>query len=201
MNKKWEYYEPNEEKIKEIAKKNNVSELFAKILVNREITEEKQIETFLNPTRNDFYDPFLMPDMEKAVERILKAIENQEKVIIYGDYDVDGITSITVLKKFLSERGLETGYYIPNRLKEGYGLNKEAIQEIIEQKYTLMITVDCGISGIEEVKTCNELGIDVIITDHHEQLDELPNAYAIIDAKRKDNTYPFRGLAGCRSSF
>ena len=134
MNKKWEYYEPNEEKIKEIAKKNNVSELFAKILVNREITEEKQIETFLNPTRNDFYDPFLMPDMEKAVERILKAIENKEKVIIYGDYDVDGITSITVLKKFLSERGLETGYYIPNRLKEGYGLNKEAIQEIIEQK-------------------------------------------------------------------
>ena len=197
MNKKWEYYEPNEEKIKEISKKNNVSELFAKILVNREITEEKQIETFLNPTRNDFYDPFLMPDMEKAVERILKAIENQEKVIIYGDYDVDGITSITVLKKFLSERGLETGYYIPNRLKEGYGLNKEAIQEIIEQKYTLMITVDCGISGIEEVKTCNELGIDVIITDHHEQLDELPNAYAIIDTKRKDNTYPFRGLAGC----
>ena len=197
MNKKWEYYEPNEEKIKEISEKNNVSELFAKILVNREITEEKQIETFLNPTRNDFYDPFLMPDMEKAVERILKAIENKEKVIIYGDYDVDGITSITVLKKFLSERGLETGYYIPNRLKEGYGLNKEAIQEIIEQKYTLMITVDCGISGIEEVKLCNELGIDVIITDHHEQLDVLPNAYAIIDAKRKDNKYPFRGLAGC----
>lgn len=197
MNKKWEYYEPNEEKIKEISEKNNVSELFAKILVNREITEEKQIETFLNPTRNDFYDPFLMPDMEKAVERILKAIENKEKVIIYGDYDVDGITSITVLKKFLSERGLETGYYIPNRLKEGYGLNKEAIQEIIEQKYTLMITVDCGISGIEEVETCNELGIDVIITDHHEQLDVLPNAYAIIDAKRKDNKYPFRGLAGC----
>ena len=201
MNKKWEYYEPNEEKIKEISEKNNISKLLAKILVNREITEEKQIETFLNPTRNDFYDPFLMPDMEKAVERILKAIENQEKVIIYGDYDVDGITSITILKKFLSERGLETGYYIPNRLKEGYGLNKESIQEIIEQKYTLMITVDCGISGIEEVKTYNELGIDVIITDHHEQLDELPNAYAIIDAKRKDNTYPFRGLAGCRSSF
>ena len=132
MNKKWEYYEPNEEKIKEISEKNNISKLLAKILVNREITEEKQIETFLNPTRNDFYDPFLMPDMEKAVERILKAIENQEKVIIYGDYDVDGITSITVLKKFLSERGLETGYYIPNRLKEGYGLNKESIQEIIE---------------------------------------------------------------------
>lgn len=201
MNKKWEYYDSNEEQIKEISEKNNISELLARILVNREITDEEQIKTFLNPTRDDFYDPFLMPDMEKAVERILKAIKNKEKVIIYGDYDVDGITSITVLKKFLSERGLETGYYIPNRLKEGYGLNKEAIQEIIEQKYTLMITVDCGISGIEEIDICNKLGIDVIVTDHHEQLDELPNAYAIIDAKRKDNKYPFRGLAGCRSSF
>lgn len=201
MNKKWEYYEPNEEQIKEISEKNNISELLARILVNREIIDEEQIKTFLNPTRNDFYDPFLMPDMEKAVERILRAIKNKEKVIIYGDYDVDGITSITVLKKFLSERGLETGYYIPNRLKEGYGLNKEAIKEIIEQKYTLMITVDCGISGIEEIDICNELGIDVIVTDHHEQLDILPNAYAIIDAKRKDNKYPFRGLAGCRSCF
>ena len=197
MNKKWEYYETNEQKVKEISNKFNISTLLAKILVNREIIENEEIEVFLNPTRYNFYDPFLMPDMEKAVERIIKAIQNKEKVIIYGDYDVDGITSITVLKKFLAERGLEAGYYIPNRLEEGYGLNKEAIQEIINQKYTLMITVDCGISGIEEIEMCNNLGIDTIITDHHEQLEELPNAYAIIDAKRKDNTYPFRGLAGC----
>ena len=197
MNKKWEYYESNEQKVEEISTKFNISTLLAKILVNRDITENEKIEIFLNPTRNNFYNPFLMPDMEKAVERIIKAIENKEKVIIYGDYDVDGITSITVLKKFLAERGLETGYYIPNRLEEGYGLNKDAIQEIIKQKYTLMITVDCGISGIEEIDICNNLGIDTIITDHHEQLEELPNAYAIIDAKRKDNTYPFRGLAGC----
>ena len=201
MNKKWEFYEENNEKIIEIAKKHNISELLTKILVNRGITDDKEIDTFLNPTRNDFYDPYLMPDMEKAVERIIKAINNQEKVMIYGDYDVDGITSITVLKKFLEERGIKTGHYIPNRLEEGYGLNENAIRSIAEQKYTLMITVDCGISGIEEVDLANQLGIETIITDHHEQLENLPNAYAIINAKRKDSQYPFRGLAGCGAVF
>lgn len=201
MNKKWEFYEENSEEIIDIAKKHNISELLTKILVNRGIIDDKEIDTFLNPTRNDFYDPYLMPDMEKAVERIIKAINNQEKVMIYGDYDVDGITSITVLKKFLEERGLKTGHYIPNRLEEGYGLNENAIRSIAEQKYTLMITVDCGISGIEEVDLANQLGIETIITDHHEQLENLPNAYAIINAKRKDSQYPFRGLAGCGAVF
>ena len=201
MNKKWEYYNVNNEVIEEVSNKFNISKLLAKILVNREIIEEKQIQMFLNPTRNDFYDPFLLPDMEIAVSRIIKAIENKEKVVIYGDYDVDGITSTTVLKQFLAERGLEVGYYIPNRLEEGYGLNKEAVEDIINQKYTLMITVDCGISGIEEIEYCNSLGLDTIVTDHHEQLEELPKALAVVDAKRKDNKYPFRGLAGCRSSF
>ena len=201
MNKKWEFYEENSEEIIDIAKKHNISELLTKILVNRGITHDKEIDTFLNPTRNDFYDPYLMPDMDKAVERIIKAINNQEKVMIYGDYDVDGITSITVLKKFLEERGLKTGHYIPNRLEEGYGLNENAIRSIAEQKYTLMITVDCGISGIEEVELANQLGIETIITDHHEQSESLPNAYAIINAKRKDSQYPFRGLAGCGAVF
>ena len=201
MNKKWEFYEENSEEIIDIAKKHNISELLTKILVNRGITDDKEIDTFLNPTRNDFYNPYLMPDMDKAVERIIKAINNQEKVMIYGDYDVDGITSITVLKKFLEERGLKTGHYIPNRLEEGYGLNENAIRSIAEQKYTLMITVDCGISGKEEVDLANQLGIETIITDHHEQLENLPNAYAIINAKRKDSQYPFRGLAGCGAVF
>ncbi len=197
MNKKWEYYEEKQSLVEDISKKYNISHILANILVNRNITEEKQIDVFLNPTRNDFYDPFLMPDMDKAVDRILNAIKNKEKVMIYGDYDVDGITSITVLRQFLKERGLEAGYYIPNRLKEGYGLNKNAIEEIAKQKYTLMITVDCGISGIEEIDMCNSLGIETIVTDHHEQLEGLPNALAVIDAKRKDSNYPFRGLAGC----
>ncbi len=197
MNKKWEYYEENSDKENEISNKFGISNLLAKILVNRDVIEDEQIKIFLDPTRNDFYDPFLFLDMEKAVNRIIKAIQNKEKVMIYGDYDVDGITSVTVLKKFLQERGLEASHYIPNRLDEGYGLNKAAIEKIAKDNYTLMITVDCGISGLEEIELCNNLGIETIITDHHEQLDELPNAYAIIDAKRKDNTYPFRGLAGC----
>ena len=197
MNKKWEYYDVDNKKVDEISEKFNISKLLAKVLVNREVLKDEEIQMFLNPTRNDFYNPFLMPDMKVAVDRIIKAIENKEKVVIYGDYDVDGITSTTVLKQFLAERGLDAGYYIPNRLEEGYGLNKEAIKNIVDQKYTLMITVDCGISGTEEIEYCNELGLDTIITDHHEQLEELPKALAIIDAKRKDNTYPFRGLAGC----
>ena len=196
MKKKWEYLEQDEELIKQIATKHNISELLAKILVNRGITGEEEIEIFLNPKRNNFHNPFLLNDMEKAVDRIIKAIETKEKTIIYGDYDVDGITSITVLKKFLNERGLQVDYYIPNRLDEGYGLNAEAIKKIAEQGYTLMITVDCGISGIEEVKKATSYGIETIITDHHEQLETLPEAYAIVNPKRKDNTYPFRGLAG-----
>ena len=137
-----------------------------------------------------------MPDMEKAVQRILNAIKEQHKTIIYGDYDVDGITSVTVLKKYLEERGLEVGTYIPNRLNEGYGLNKEAVKKIADQGYTLIITVDCGISCIEEIEYANELGIEVIVTDHHEPGEEIPKCLAVIDAKRKDNHYPFNQLAG-----
>ena len=196
MKKKWQYYEQNKELVKQISEKHNISTLLAQILINRNIVDDSQIDIFLQPKRNDFHDPFLMLDMEKATDRIMQAIKNKEKTIIYGEYDVDGITSITVLKKFLQERGLETDYYIPNRLEEGYGLNVDAIQEIAQKKYKLMITVDCGVSGIEEIKLANSKGIETIVTDHHEQLDELPAAYAIINPKRRDNTYPFRGLAG-----
>ena len=196
MNKKWEYNEVDENKVLEIREKYNISELLATILVSRNIIEDKKIKVFLNPTRNDFYNPFLMPDMEIAVNRIIRAINNNEKIVIYGDYDVDGITSISVLKQFLEDRGMKVGYHIPNRLDEGYGLNKTAIEEIYKEGYKLMVTVDCGISGIEEVEYANSLGIETIITDHHEPLDELPSAIAIIDAKIKTNKYPFNQLAG-----
>ena len=196
MNKKWQIYQANEEQVEAISKKYNINKLLATILSNRDITEKEQIEKFLNPKRNDFYDPYKMLDMEIAVKRIIKAIENKEKVIIYGDYDVDGITSVTVLKSFLEERGINVAEYIPNRLEEGYGLNKKAVKQISEQEHKLMITVDCGISAIEEVEYANSLGIETIITDHHEPGSELPKALAVIDAKRKDNTYPFRNLAG-----
>lgn len=194
MNKKWHIYEIDELEVKRISDKYNVNELLSSILINRGIKED--IEVFLNPTRQNFHNPFLMPDMNVAVERIIEAIEKKEKIIIYGDYDVDGITSITVLKSFLQDRGIQVGQYIPNRLEEGYGLNKPAIEEIAKNKYQLMITVDCGISGIEEIEYANSLGIETIVTDHHEVGERLPNALAVVDAKRKDNQYPCRDLAG-----
>ena len=201
MNKLWKYYENiDEKKISNIQEKFNVSKLLAKVIVNRNI-EEADLNIFLNPTRYDFKNPFIMPDMEKAVERIIKAIKNKEKVIIYGDYDVDGITSITVLKSFLKDRNLDVDYYIPNRLSEGYGLNEDAIKKISHNNYSLMITVDCGITSINEVELAKKFGIDTIITDHHEPGEEIPNAIAVIDCKRKDNLYSFRELAGVGVTF
>ena len=195
MNKKWEIYKVDEQKVNKIEQK-GINRLLATILSNRGITEDEQIRIYLNPTREDFYNPYLMPDMEKAVDRIIKAIQEKQKVIIYGDYDVDGITSVTVLKSYLEERGLNVDYYIPNRLEEGYGLNKPAIESIANKNYNLMITVDCGISAIDEVKYAKELGLEVIVTDHHETAEEIPDAIAVVDAKRKDNQYPCRNLAG-----
>ena len=196
MNKKWQVYNVNEAQVEEIINNNNVNKLIATILSNRGITNQKDIDIFLNPTRQDFHNPYQMPDMEIAVERIIKAIENKEKIIIYGDYDVDGITSITVLKSFLKDRGIDAKYYIPNRIEEGYGLNIPAVEKIAKEKYDLMITVDCGISCIEEIRRANELGVQTIVTDHHEVGESLPEALAVVDCKRKDNKYPFRELAG-----
>lgn len=196
MNKKWQIYETDEKQIEEIQKEYGLNTLLATILVNRNIVKPQDIKLFLQPTRKDFHDPFLITDMEIAVKRILEAVENKESVTIYGDYDVDGITSITVLKSFLQDIGLEAATYIPNRLNEGYGLNQKAIEKISQEGCKLMITVDCGISGIEEIQYANSLGIETIITDHHEPGNELPNALAIIDNKRKDSKYPFRELAG-----
>ncbi len=201
MKKKWEFISNDANQIKELAEKNNISTLLANIFINKGITDEKDIELFINPTRDDFHDPYEMPDMEKAINRIIKAMDQKEKTIIYGDYDVDGITSITVLKKFFLDRGFDVGTYIPNRLNEGYGLNKDAIKEIADQGYKLIITVDCGISGIEEIEYAYSLGLEVIVTDHHEPLDEIPKAVAVVDCKRKDNKYPFNGLAGVGVSF
>ena len=196
MNKKWECYEVDNKKVKELVDQYGINELLARILVNKNITNKNDMSIFMNPTRKDFHDPFLMPDMEIAINRLLKAIENNQKIIIYGDYDADGITSTTVLKLFLEERGMDVSTYIPNRLNEGYGLNKGAIKKIYDDGFRLMVTVDCGISGIEEVEYANSLGIEMIITDHHEPAESLPNAIAVVDAKRKDNEYPFNQLAG-----
>ena len=200
MNKRWRIKEKNISKAEKIAKKYNLSNLVSKIIANKNLNDD-EIEKFLNPTRKDFYDPFLMPDMDKAIDRIERAIKEKEKIIIYGDYDADGITSTVILKRFFKDRGIELDTYIPNRLNEGYGLNKNAVEKIAKDGYTLMITVDCGITSIGEVELAKKLGLDVVVTDHHETLDQLPNAVAVIDCKRKDNEYPFEALAGCGVAF
>lgn len=205
MTNKWIVKEINNEKVELLKEKFNLSNLVAKILSNRNILgremQEDDIKKFLNPTRDDFYDPFLLPDMEQAVERIEQAINNKEKILIYGDYDADGITSTTILIKFFKELGVEVDKYIPNRLEEGYGINNKALEEIKNRGIDLIITVDTGITANDQVKYANELGLDVIITDHHEPSDEIPKAVAVIDAKRKNNKYPFDQLAGCGIAF
>ncbi len=196
MIKKWEFYNSDEKLVDDICEKYNLNKVIGKIIVNRHVVNDEDVRIFITPTRDDFHDPFLFKGMDIAVDRIIKAINNKEKILIYGDYDVDGITSTTVLKKYLMDRGITVDTYIPNRLHEGYGLNKNAIDTIKERNIDLIITVDCGISAIEEVDYAINLGMDVIVTDHHEVGDKLPNALAVIDAKRKDNTYPFKSLAG-----
>lgn len=196
MIKKWEFYNSDEKLVDDICEKYNLNKVIGKIIVNRHVVNDEDVRIFITPTRDDFHNPFLFKGMDMAVDRIIKAINNKEKILIYGDYDVDGITSTTVLKKYLMDRGIAVDTYIPNRLHEGYGLNKNAIDTIKERNIDLIITVDCGISAIEEVDYAINLGMDVIVTDHHEVGEKLPNALAVIDAKRKDNTYPFRSLAG-----
>ena len=200
MNKKWNVQEPSKKRAQEISTKFNLGLLISYILSEKDLSDE-EIEEFLSPTRNDFYDPFEMPDMKKAVDRIEKAIQNQEKICIYGDYDADGITSTTLLKRFFRDRGIEVGAYIPNRLLEGYGLNHEAVEKIAEEKYDLMITVDTGITAMEDIEYAKSLGIDVIVTDHHEPMETIPECIAVVDCKRADSTYKFRELCGCGVAF
>jgi len=200
MQKRWVYNYTDKKRIKYITQKYQVSDLLAKVLLNRNISEV-DLDIFLDPTRNNLHNPYLLPDVKEAIDRVLQAKENNEKIIIYGDYDVDGITSQAVLKKFLVEQGLNVDTYMPNRLHEGYGLNQKAIDEIANKGYSLIITVDCGISAIEEIEYANLKNIDVIVTDHHEPQEELPKAIAVIDPKRSDSMYPFRSLAGVGVAF
>ena len=194
MKKIWKEPKYNDDLLKraeEISRKFNISNLVSRIIAKKNLTDE-EIKVFLSPTRYDFHDPYLMPDMEKALDRIQKAITNNEKITIYGDYDVDGITSVSILKKFFKDINIETDVYIPNRLSEGYGLNNEAIEKIGQNKTNLIITVDCGITSINEVEKAKSLNMDVIITDHHEPGEKIPDAIAVIDCKRDDSKYPFR---------
>ena len=196
----WIYPTYDENFIKEI-ESYNISKNVAKILNARSITDMSSVKKYFSDEYEEGYDPFLMYDMQKAVDRINEAIENEEKILVYGDYDADGITSTVLLVETLISLGANVSSYIPNRFDEGYGPNKEAFTKIIESGITLIITVDNGIAGVEEVNLANELGCDVIITDHHKIQDTIPNAYAIIHPEHPEGEYPFKKLAGVGVAF
>lgn len=173
-----------------------LSPVVGEILINRGLKNKKEVEKFFSFSLENLHDPFLLTDMEKAVVRVLKALEKKEKILIYGDYDVDGITSTSVLLTCLRKLGGFVEYYLPHRLEEGYGINQEAIKEAQKRNVKLIITVDCGISAWEEVELSNDLGLDMIVTDHHQIGEKLPAALAVINPKRQDSSYPFSELAG-----
>ncbi|MDD2481478.1 MAG: single-stranded-DNA-specific exonuclease RecJ [Lutispora sp.] len=201
MIKRWIPYKKDYYILEELIEELNISEVLARILINRNIETVEDAEIFLNPSIDELDDPYMMKEMDVAVERIKKAIIGSEKICIYGDYDVDGITSVSMLYIVLKELGGKVTYYIPNRLDEGYGLNGEALEKIIEQNIQLIITVDCGIKSLEEVKFINENNRDIIITDHHECGDLIPDAYAVINPNQKDCDYSFKPLAGAGVAF
>ncbi len=172
------------------------SDIVSRLLINRNIVSKEQAQRFLYPDSSVDYNPFLLEDMDKAVERIESAFINNEKICIYGDYDVDGITSVSVLYLYLKNFTSNIEYYIPDRFTQGYGMNDDAVNQIAAHGCKLIITVDTGISAFGEAVTAKSLGIDMIITDHHECQGQMPQAFAIVNPKRTDNVYPFRYLAG-----
>lgn len=199
---KWIYNSVDKNLIEETAYKHNMPKPVAELMLKKGISSPDDIENFFNGSLKSLRNPFEISDMEKAAERIAKAVMNHERICIYGDYDVDGITATALLYIFLMQCGANVSYYIPNRLEEGYGLNKEAVKEIAARKTNLIITVDCGISAVQEVLEASIHGMDIIITDHHQPSKELPvAAYAIINPMREDDTYPNKTLAGVGVGF
>jgi single-stranded-DNA-specific exonuclease len=191
----------NDEDALKIEKEFNIHPVIARILYNRQIDTKSKIDKYFNYDLNNLYDPFLLDGMDKAVERIVTAMREGENIVIYGDYDVDGVTSVSILYDCLFNLGGKVSFFIPDRFKEGYGLSEQGIKIAKKRKTSLIITVDCGVSAINEVDFANEQGIDVIICDHHETGDKIPNAVAVVNPKIKNSNYPFRELAGCGVAF
>ena len=171
--------------------------LVSSVLASRGITTPEEAAAFLERDRDLPYSPFLMKDMDKAAQRVSRALADGEKIAVFGDYDVDGITATVILVDYLLSRGGDVVHYIPRRIEDGYGLGKDAILSLHGQGVRLLVTVDCGITGVEEVAYANSLGMDVVVTDHHECKEELPPACAVVDPHRPDCGYPFKHLAGC----
>ena len=197
--KKWNINESQielQDRIKSISESLGISRLVATLLVNRGMDTPKAALGFIRLSDTLLHDAYLIPDMEKAVDRIYESVNKKEKIVIYGDYDVDGVTSVSILMLYFKECGVSADYYIPDRKGEGYGVNVSAIEQFARDGVTLMITVDTGVTAVEETEYAKSLGIDVVITDHHECHAILPSASAVVNPRRHDSSYPFKELAG-----
>ena len=204
MTFRWNYQPPTSELKEEaeaLSKKIGISPILCKLLIQRGIKSEAEVQQFFNPQLKELLDPLLMEDMDKAVERINSAIEKNERILVYGDYDADGTTAVALVYNFLRRRYTNLDYYIPDRYNEGYGVSYQGVDYASETGVKLVIVLDCGIKAIQEIRYAKEKGIDFIVCDHHVPDDELPPAVAILNAKREDSTYPFKHLSGCGVGF
>jgi len=189
--------EPDISLVENLKTKLNAPDIIARMLVQRGIDSVEKVNSFFNPRVEDLYDPFLMKDMDKAIERIQLAQDNKEGVLIFGDYDVDGTTSVALVYSFFKDKFTKIDFYIPDRYNEGYGISNQGIDYAKSAGITLIIALDCGIRSIDKIEYAKSLGIDFIICDHHLPGDSIPNAVAVLDPKRNDCDYPFKELAGC----
>lgn len=204
MNFRWNCTPPTPELTEaanELSKATGISPILCRLLIQRGITSKNEVQKFFNPQLNELLDPWLMEDMDKAVKRINSAMERGERILVYGDYDVDGTTAVALVYNFLRREYSNLDYYIPDRYNEGYGVSVQGVDYAYETGVKLVIVLDCGIKAIQEIAYAKQKGIDFIVCDHHVPDDELPPAVAILNAKRFDSTYPFKHLSGCGVGF
>jgi single-stranded-DNA-specific exonuclease len=201
MEKRWVFKPYNEEVAQRLQQQLNINPVICRLLAQRGIVTYDQAKAFFRPELSQLHDPFLMKDMDKAIDRIERAMHNKEKILIYGDYDVDGTTAVALVFSFFKKIYYEIDYYIPDRYKEGYGVSMQGVDYAKENGITLIIALDCGIKSKDKIEYATSLGIDFIVCDHHLPPKEIPNAAAVLDPKRPDCKYPFKELSGCGIGF
>jgi single-stranded-DNA-specific exonuclease len=201
MERRWKILTADKQKAEELQQSLRISPVICNILVQRGIETFEQSKYFFRPQLKDLHDPWLMKDMDKAVERIIRAVNHNEKILVFGDYDVDGTTAVACMYRFMKKIHSAVDFYIPHRYREGYGVSRAGIDFAKENEFTLIVSLDCGIKSVDLIKYAKELGIDFIVCDHHLPDDELPPAVAILNAKQKDCGYPYKELCGCGVGF
>lgn len=202
MNKRWLYRpSPQPEQVESLTNAIGTHPAISSLLVQKGITGFDQAKTYFRPSLEELHDPFVMKDMDKAVQRLTQALAQEEPILVYGDYDVDGTTSVAMFYGYLKELGATADYYIPDRYAEGYGISMQAVQWAAQEGFKLIVSLDCGIRAVNCIKEANTLGMDVIVCDHHEPGDKLPPAHAILDPKQSDCPYPAKELSGCGVGF